>query len=135
MNATQEMLSPVLAGTPAPEFALPAIDGSGTISLQDFRGRSALFLALFVGLWCPFCRRSIAEVAGTEPALKEQGVETLCIVATPPENARLYFKYRPTRLRLAADPGLRREDVLINLVEVKTEDWSFGLGVGQYIQG
>jgi len=27
-------------------------------------------------------------------------------VATPPENARLYFKYRPTRLRLAADPGL-----------------------------
>jgi hypothetical protein len=45
-------------------------------------------------------------MAGTEPALKEQGVETLCIVATPPENARLYFKYRPTRLRLAADPGL-----------------------------
>ena len=27
-------------------------------------------------------------------------------MATPPENARLYFKYRPTRLRLAADPGL-----------------------------
>jgi peroxiredoxin len=106
MNATQEMLSPVSAGTPAPEFALPAIDGSGTIALQDFRGRSPLFLALFIGLWCPFCRRSIAEMAGTEPALKEQGVETLCVVATPPENARLYFKYRPTRLRLAADPGL-----------------------------
>jgi peroxiredoxin len=96
----------VSAGTPAPEFALPAIDGSGTITLQDFRGRSPLFLALFVGLWCPFCRRSIAEMASTEPALKEQGVETLCVVATPPENARLYFKYRPSRLRLAADPEL-----------------------------
>lgn len=36
---------------------------------------------------------------------------------------------------LAADPGLRREDVLINLVEVKTEDWSFGFGIGQYIKG
>ena len=34
------------------------------------------------------------------------GVETLGIVATPPENARLYFKFRPTRLRLAADPEL-----------------------------
>jgi hypothetical protein len=45
-------------------------------------------------------------MAATEPALKEQGVETLCVVATPPENARLYFKYRPTRLRLAADPEL-----------------------------
>lgn len=106
MNATTEMLSPISPGAPAPAFALPAVDGSGTISLEDYRGKSPLFLALFIGLWCPFCRRSIAEMAGTEPALKEQGVETLCVVATPPENARLYFKYRPTRLRLAADPEL-----------------------------
>jgi peroxiredoxin len=106
MNATREMLSPVSAGAPAPDFVLAAVDGSGTISLQDYRGKSPLFLALFVGLWCPFCRRSIAEMAATAPALKEQGVETLCVVATPPENARLYFKYRPTRLRLAADPEL-----------------------------
>jgi len=93
-------------GAPAPDFALPAVDGSGTISLQDYRGRSPLFLALFIGLWCPFCRRSIAEMAATEPALRASGVETLCVVATPPENAQLYFKYRPTRLRLAADPAL-----------------------------
>ena len=106
MNASNEMLSPVSAGTPAPEFALPAIDGSGTIALQDFRGRSPLFLALFIGLWCPFCRRSIAQMSAIEPALKEVGVETVAVVATPPENARLYFKYRPTRLRLAADPEL-----------------------------
>jgi peroxiredoxin len=106
MNATREMLSPLSPGALAPDFALAAIDGSGTISLQDYRGKKPLFLALFVGLWCPFCRRSIAEMAATEPALKEQGIETLCIVATPPENARLYFKYRPTRLRLAADPEL-----------------------------
>lgn len=106
MNATTKMLSPVSPGAPAPEFALPAVDGSGTISLQDYRGKTPVFLALFLGLWCPFCRRSIAEMAAWEPALKEQGVETLCVVATPPENARLYFKYRPTRLRLAADPEL-----------------------------
>ena len=106
MNGNVDMPAPVSAGATAPNFALPAIDGSGTISLQDYRGRTPLFLALFVGLWCPFCRRSIAEMAATEPALKQQGVETLCVVATPPDNARLYFKYRPTRLRLAADPGL-----------------------------
>jgi len=106
MNANREMLSPISPGAQAPDFAPPAVDGSGTISLQDYRGKTSLFLALFVGLWCPFCRRSIAEMAATEPALKEQGVQTLCIVATPPENARLYFKYRPTRLRLAADPEL-----------------------------
>jgi len=106
MNATTDMLSPVQPGAPAPDFALPSIDGSGTVSLQDYRGKTPVFLALFIGLWCPFCRRSIAEMSTTEPALKQQGVDTLCVVATPPENARLYFKYRPTRLRLAADPEL-----------------------------
>jgi peroxiredoxin len=82
------------------------VDGAGTISLADYRGRAPLFLALFTGLWCPFCRRAIAQFATSERALKASGVEALAIVATSPENARLYFKYRPTRLRLAADPEL-----------------------------
>lgn len=33
---------------------------------------------------------------------------------------------------LSKDAGLRREDVLISLVEVKKENWSFGNGVAQY---
>ncbi|WP_345815477.1 tautomerase family protein [Paraburkholderia sp. PREW-6R] len=33
---------------------------------------------------------------------------------------------------LAESPGLRREDVLINLVEVLKENWSFGNGIAQY---
>ena len=87
-----ELRPPLSPGEPAPDFALPAVDGSGTVSLADYRGRSPLFLALFVGLWCPFCRRAIAQVATTEPTLKAAGVETLGIVATSPENARLYFR-------------------------------------------
>ena len=35
---------------------------------------------------------------------------------------------------LAGKLGLRREDVFINLVEVKRENWSFGNGVAQYAQ-
>jgi phenylpyruvate tautomerase PptA (4-oxalocrotonate tautomerase family) len=34
--------------------------------------------------------------------------------------------------RLHAEVGVRAEDVLINLVEVKKENWSFGNGVAQY---
>jgi peroxiredoxin len=97
---------PVAAGERAPDFALPAIDRQGIISLADYRGRSPLFLALFIGLWCPFCRRSIAQMGATEGKLKGAGVETLAVVATTPENARLYFKFRPTTLRLASDPEL-----------------------------
>ena len=33
---------------------------------------------------------------------------------------------------LANSPGVRPEDVFINLVEVKKENWSFGKGVAQY---
>ena len=34
---------------------------------------------------------------------------------------------------LAENPGLRKEDVFINLVEVKKENWSFGNGIAQYV--
>ena len=34
---------------------------------------------------------------------------------------------------LAAKPRVRPEDVLINLVEVKRENWSYGNGVAQYV--
>jgi peroxiredoxin len=103
---TELRSSPVGAGEPAPEFTLPAVDGSGAVSLADYRGQSPLFLALFIGLWCPFCRRSIAQMGQTEVKLKALGVESLGVVATPPENARLYFKFRPTRLRMGSDPEL-----------------------------
>lgn len=33
---------------------------------------------------------------------------------------------------LSESPGLRPEDVFINLVEVKKENWSFGRGEAQY---
>jgi 4-oxalocrotonate tautomerase len=33
---------------------------------------------------------------------------------------------------LGRDPGVRREDVMVNLVEVPKENWSFGNGVMSY---
>jgi peroxiredoxin len=101
-----EARPPLQPGEPAPPFTLPAVDGETSISLADYRGRTPVFLALFPGLWCPFCRRAIAQATGNEDTLKTMGVATLGVVATPPENARLYFKFRPSRLRLAADPEL-----------------------------
>lgn len=103
---TTESRPPVAPGEAAPDFSLPAVDGAPIVSLADYRGRSPLFLSLMVGLWCPFCRRHIARMGATEGKLKAEGVETVCVVATPPENAKLYFKFRPTKLRLGADPQL-----------------------------
>ncbi len=101
-----ESHAPVAPGEPAPDFTLAALDGKDSISLSAYRGRSSVFLALMRGLWCPFCRRAIAQMASTDTKLKALGVESVGVVATTPENARLYFKFRPTRLRLGADPEL-----------------------------
>ena len=40
--------------------------------------------------------------------------------------------YKRMADELAESPGLRREDLLINLVEVLKENWSFGNGIAQY---
>jgi hypothetical protein len=42
----------------------------------------------------------------TREKLQAVGVEALGIIATKPENARLFFRFRPTQLPLAADPDL-----------------------------
>ncbi|MDB5619341.1 tautomerase family protein [Tardiphaga sp.] len=42
--------------------------------------------------------------------------------------------YRRIVERLGQNPGLRPEDVFINLVEVKPENWSFGMGEAQYVK-
>jgi peroxiredoxin len=91
-------------GDPAPHFALPAVNREGQVSLDDYRGRSSLLLGLFRGLHWPFCRRQLVQLGTTQDKLKAVGVETVAVVNTPLERARLYFKYRPARVLLAADP-------------------------------
>ena len=44
------------------------------------------------------------QLGTTQDKLKAVGVETMAVVNTPLERARLYFKYRPARVFLAADP-------------------------------
>ena len=48
-----------------------------------------------------------------------------------PQQKRLLYK-RMAEI-LAESPGLRPQDLLINLVEVSWENWSFGNGEAQYM--
>jgi peroxiredoxin len=93
-------------GEKAPEFSVASVQDDRTIALGDYRGRPPLLLGLFPGLYCPFCRRALTQMAGAAEALKPLGVDSLAIVGTELENARLYFQYRPTRLPIAVDPRL-----------------------------
>lgn len=40
--------------------------------------------------------------------------------------------YSSIAKRLATNPGVRPEDIVISLIEVAKEDWSLGNGVAQY---
>ena len=102
----ETMAAPVQPGAIAPEFTVPAVHDDRMISLADYRGSTPVLLGLFRGLYCPFCRRSLAQMALTSEKLKPLGVESIAVVGTELDNARLYFRFRPARLTLGADPHL-----------------------------
>jgi peroxiredoxin len=97
---------PVDVGQTAPNFTLPSANRETTISLGDYRGKTPVLLALFRGLYCPFCRHQIARLAVTAGKLRDAGIETLGVVATPASRARLYFRFHEARIPLVADPDL-----------------------------
>ena len=97
---------PLEVGQTAPTFTLPSANREATISLEDYRGKTSVLLALFRGLYCPFCRHQIARLSVTAGKLRDAGIETVGIVATPPSRARLYFRFHEARIPLAADPEL-----------------------------
>jgi peroxiredoxin len=97
---------PLQPGDRAPDVVLDAITRQGTVALSDYRGAKPVLIGLFRGLHCAFCRRHITAMAQLDTALREKGVESLTVVNTPIERARLYFRYHPLpNLLAASDPG------------------------------
>ncbi len=116
---------PLQPGDRAPDIVLDAITRDGKIALADYRGQKPVLVGLFRGLHCPFCRRHIAAMAQLGPSLREKGVETLTVVNTPIERARLYFRFHPhPDLVAASDPDRlsHRAFGLPNLEFTESED-------------
>ncbi len=96
---------PLQPGDRAPNVVLDAITRQGKIAIDDFRGQKPVLVGLFRGLHCPFCRRQIAAMAELTNALQEKGIDSLTVVNTPIDRARLYFRYHPLpNLLAASDP-------------------------------
>jgi 4-oxalocrotonate tautomerase len=62
--------------------------------------------------------------------------DDLVIIQITANNTRTLEQKKALYAAIAANlksaPGIRPEDVFINLVEVAKENWSFGLGLAQY---
>ncbi|MBP2234479.1 peroxiredoxin [Sinorhizobium kostiense] len=97
-----DQIRPLQPGEYAPAFTLPSANQEGTVSLASLHGHP--FLIAFVrGLHCPFCRRQVGQLGGLQPALRAAGVETVVVINTPVERARIYFRHRPTPAVLLCD--------------------------------
>src|SRR5260370_41889173 len=97
--------TPLRPGDAAPSVTLPAVNREGQVSLDDYRGRSPVLIALFRGLHCPFCRRHLVQLGTTQDKLKALGGETVAVVNTPLARPRLHFKYRPAPWLLPPAPS------------------------------
>ncbi|MGO7969075.1 redoxin domain-containing protein, partial [Rhizobium ruizarguesonis] len=90
---------PLQPGETAPAFELPTANFEGTVSFADLSGRPFV-IGFFRGLHCPFCRRQLEQLDSVQPTLRAAGVETVAVIKTPVERARLYFRHRPTPITL-----------------------------------
>ena len=120
-------------GDAAPNVVLDAITREGRVSTHDFRGRQPLLIGLFRGLHCPFCRRHLTLQAEIDRSLREKGIESIAVINTPIDRARLYFRYRPMpNLFAAADPERTSHQAfgLPNLEFTENEtDWPKKIGM------
>ena len=98
-----EQKRPLKPGEASPAFTLPAANRAGNVSLEDLRGKPFL-IGFFRGLHCPFCRRQVVQLGAVQPALSAAGIETLAVINTPVDRARLYARHRPTPVTLLSDP-------------------------------
>jgi peroxiredoxin len=126
-------------GDRAADFVVPAVDGSGSLALADFIGRQPVFLGLYRGLHCPFCRRHLAQLDLIRAKLEPLGVATVAIVNTPLDRARLYFRGRGSGVRIGADPDLAVHRAYavpkIEIVEAaaRTESWPVQTTIEEFL--
>ncbi len=79
-------------GAVAPSFALPSIQGTGTISLQNFRGR--VVVLNFWASWCGPCREEAPQLQAVWQAYRGRGVQFLGVDHRDDRTAAIAFQRR-----------------------------------------
>ena len=104
MAATASTASPQTqyVGRAAPEFRLASAQG-GELGPQDFRGAKHVVLWFSKGLFCPFCRRNMAQLGLRYPEIQAMQAEVLQVTHNTLEEAHGYLKHYPMKFPYLCD--------------------------------
>jgi peroxiredoxin len=108
MSATASPQTPYV-GRAAPEFRLASAQG-GEIGPQDYRGAKRIVLWFSKGLFCPFCRRNMAQLGLRYPEIQAMQAEVLQVTHNTLEEARGYLKHYPMKFPYLCDAGRAAHD-------------------------
>ena len=94
-----------LLGKPAPDFALPSIQG-GEVSLAALRGDRRVVLWFSRGFTCTFCRSYMAGIIDAYDALQADRIEVLQVAPNLFDTAQRFFR-PPPPFPFLCDPDKR----------------------------
>jgi putative peptide zinc metalloprotease protein len=95
-------MSDSFLGRAAPEFRLASAQG-GELGPQDFRGAKRVVLWFSKGLFCPFCRRNMAQLGLRYPEIQALEAEILQVTHNTLEEAQGYLKHYPMKFPYLCD--------------------------------
>lgn len=72
--------TPIVESQPAPNFSLPATDGT-TYSLSQFKGKTVVLE--FFATWCPHCQNDAPMMNQLAAAYKDKNVQVIGVNASP----------------------------------------------------
>ena len=99
----KETIGVLAVGTPAPSFRLASAQGPD-IALEEYRGQRKVVLWFSKGLYCPFCRRYMAQLHLGYKDIQKREAEILEVTYSTPEEARLYFQQYQLWFPYLCDP-------------------------------
>jgi len=99
----QEQSRMLAVNTVAPNFRLASAQGHD-IALEDYRGQKNVLLWFSNGLFCPFCRRYMAQLRLGYPELQRRNTDILQVTCSTPEEAQLYFRQYQLSFPYLCDP-------------------------------
>ena len=120
------------AGSPAPLFTAPALDGGSSVSLAAFRGK-VVYLDFWAS-WCGPCLTSLPLIDGLREKFSGEDFQVVAVnVDRDPDRARRFLK----RLALGYPSAMDPEGRLPERFEVQTMPTSFLIdrrGVIRHVQ-